>query len=1060
MNTTSNNREYWKSLDEKYETPEFVEAMEKEFQSSPFKTEEEKGGLARRQFMKLMGASVAMSTAACVRRPVQKIIPYVDRPKDVVPGIANFYASALQVGPEVFPVTIKTREGRPLHIEGLSKGSQGRRGLSVQASSQILNLYDPDRIRKPTVNSQNPKKRGKKISVGRTWENLDKKVVEKLKGSGVEFLLNGSASPTLNDLVRNFASQFNIRVNRWSGFTAADEAQAFDKSYGQNFVPRLDPSRADFILSIDGDFLGVGVNATENQTLFAKNRTPDDGQMSRLVSFHSVQSLTSMNADDQYSIRPTQQLPLVLGLLHELLFVQGQGSSLATAEVRQVTEPFEKIYLALGMDHSAFSKLVKDLARKKGGSLVVASSPQSRTRDGVQLQIAVNLLNQALGNMGSTVLWQNPQEGAVGDNLAIGGLIERMKAGEVKTLLIDEMNPVYFLPDAAGFKAALGKVETVISLSNWMDETASMADLVAPKGHSLENWGDLISGQNQVSIQQPTIEPLYETRSFGDSLMVWAKAMGQSLGSAENYYEHLRQKWVGHLGSESQWLYTLQKGSLSQPTSKGSGAFSFNFSALADFPKTYVEPEDPGLELAVYSKVGIGDGQLANVSWLQELPDPVSKICWDNYLHVSPKKAKELGLSFGDMVRVSLDSGRMSASEVSSSESGSSSSGGEGSSFKANGVFVNLPVYISPGTNENTVAVAMGYGRTLGGEICEGVGFSISPLMGWSDNRAVLAGQRVRIEKTGEMYPLAQTQGHHSLEGRQIIGETSLPFYKGHGSVGIHKHPTFSIWNKHSYDGHKWGMGIDLSSCNGCSACMVSCQSENNIPVVGKKNVLHGREMHWIRIDRYFNGDENNSPDTVFQPVTCQHCENAPCETVCPVLATVHSDEGLNDMVYNRCVGTRYCSNNCPYKVRRFNWFYYDSHHKKAPLHMALNPEVTVRSRGVMEKCTFCVQRIKDAKNTAKDEDRSLRDGDIKTACESACPTGAIVFGDLNDPNSRVSQWFKNKREYTLLEEFNAAPRVRYLAKIRNTDRLVGHGGSHGGGSHGSGHGDDHQGGH
>jgi molybdopterin-containing oxidoreductase family iron-sulfur binding subunit len=396
---------------------------------------------------------------------------------------------------------------------------------------------------------------------------------------------------------------------------------------------------------------------------------------------------------------------------------------------------------------------------------------------------------------------------------------------------------------------------------------------------------------------------------------------------------------------------------------------------------------------------------------LQELPDPVSKIVWDNYLIISPVLADKLKVRDGSMVRLSTGT-----------------------------VTTELPVYIAPGQHPESVAVAIGYGRSAGGELVKEVGFDVSAFIAKQEQSLIYSGLNVTVEKTGRDYQLAQTQGHHSMEGRQLAVETTEPNYKKTGDIGFHRHAVFSIWSGHKYDGHKWAMSVDLNSCTGCSACMIACQSENNIPVVGKKYVLGGREMHWIRIDRYFSGDEKKSVDAIFHPVMCQHCENAPCETVCPVLATVHSDEGLNDMVYNRCVGTRYCSNNCPYKVRRFNWFYYDGHHRREPLHMALNPDVTVRTRGVMEKCTFCVQRIKEAKNTARDEKRNLRDGDIRTACQSVCPTDAIIFGDLNDPESRVAKHFDKKfaRQYTLLEEFNAAPRVRYLAKVRNTDRDLG----------------------
>jgi MoCo/4Fe-4S cofactor protein with predicted Tat translocation signal len=1009
---------YWKSLDEKYQTPEFLEGAEKEFQSSPLKEEDDKSGLARRQFMKLMGASIALSSAACVRRPVQKIIPYNKRPSEVVIGLPNYYSSSFFDGREGFAVTVKTREGRPLFIKGHPDFPGQGAGLSVRGSSQLLSLYDPDRVRTPIINSQDPKKRGNMMSVPRDWESLDAKVVKQMAKGGIRILTGETPSPSLKEVINRFSNNTGAQVHRWSPVNQTEVRKAARLCYGREVVPKYLYNKAKMIVSVDADFLGTYLNPTESTRLFSEARDPEK-PMSKLVSFQSVPSLTSFNADDNYSIKPSQQLPLVLGMIHELAFVQNKAS--ATPGALRLTKPYAQVYEQLGMTHEEFSEIVGELAAHKGEGIVVAGGLQTKTGDGLSLQIAINYLNDLLSNNGSTIHWNHGLMATESSDDEMNSLIEAMNNGEVKTLIINELNPMYNLPITAGFKEALSKVEMVIVTNNWMDETASFADVVAPAGHAMENWGDNEFTSGLVTIQQPTIRPLHNTRSFGDSLMAWSRGMNNPVASEENFFEFLKKRWTDQLGSEQGWYDLLQKGfsgSLFDGIERYAG---MNPAALNQVQVTNTGSD---VELSLYTKVGLHDGTMANVSWLQELPDPVSKIVWDNYLVMSPTLADQMKVRDGSMVRVQTNEHSM-----------------------------ELPVYIAPGQNPHSVAVAIGYGRSQGGDVQKGVGFNVQDFIRVSNGVHQTAGIEVKLTKTKKHYDLAQTQGHHTMEGRQIAVETTDKLYKESGDVGLHKHKIFSIWNGHKYEGHKWGMGVDLNSCTGCSACMIACQAENNIPVVGKKYVLGGREMHWIRIDRYYSGDEKKSVDAIMQPVMCQHCENAPCETVCPVLATVHSDEGLNDMVYNRCVGTRYCSNNCPYKVRRFNWFYYDGHHRKEPLHMALNPDVTVRTRGVMEKCTFCVQRIKEGKNIAKDEKRDLKDGDIKTACQEVCPTDAIVFGDLNDKESAVNKWFNNKRHYTLLEEFNAAPRVRYLAKIRNTQRDLG-GGHHGGGDHGSDHGE------
>ena len=986
----------WKSLDEKYKTPEFLAQLEKEFQSSPLKEDADPQGLARRQFMKLMGASIALSSAACVRRPVQKIIPYNKRPSEVVIGIPNLYASSLHDGREGFSVTVKTREGRPLFVQG--NPSVKGPGLSVRGISQLLNLYDPDRLSTPMINSQDPKKRGNMVSVPRDWESLDQRVVGKIKEKGVHILTGAIHSPSLRSLIQKFSKNTGAKLHFWNPINHSEILTASKLCYGKTLSPKYRYDKAKVIVSVDADFLGTYLNPMESTKLFSVGRDPNKDSMSRLISFQSVTSLTSLNADDNHGIKPSQQLPLILAMIHELGVVQKKVS--LDRRILKKIEALASRFETLPVHKEELSRLVTELYENKGQSIVLAGGLPTKTRDALSLQIAVNYLNSLLGNNNKTIEW-NKTHGSQSHDRDISELISSMENGEVKTLIINELNPIYNLPSSMAFRKALGKVDLVVATNNWMDETASLADLVAPCGHCMENWGDNEFEPGVITIQQPTIRPLYNTRSFGDSLMVWSKTLGKSITGEENFYSFVKSRFTKEKNGERGWMGFLQKGFTGK--NKNSIVQTFQTSSLE---RLEVSAKESPLELSLYEKAGLHDGTMANVSWLQELPDPVSKITWDNYLMISPVLAKQKNLQDGSVVEVKTDHHK-----------------------------TELPVCISPGLHPGSVAVATGYGRTKGGKLQKDVGFAVSDFITAQGESFIHANLPVEVKNTGRSYDLAQTQGHHNMAGRDLAVETTWKEYKNSGSIDLHKHKVFSIWKEHKYDGHKWAMAVDLNSCTGCSACMLACQSENNIPVVGKKYVLAGREMHWIRLDRYYIGDEKTSVDSIFQPVMCQHCENAPCETVCPVLATVHSDEGLNDMIYNRCVGTRYCSNNCPYKVRRFNWFYYDSHHRREPLHMALNPDVTVRTRGVMEKCTFCVQRIKEAKNKATDENRKLQDGDIQTACQSVCPTESIIFGDLNDKNSKVSQYFEDNRNYTLLEEFNAAPRVRYLGKIRNTHR-------------------------
>lgn len=1041
-NTQNSNgsSKYWLSLDQWRNDPEFKKMAENEFLSSPLADDEE-GGWARREFLKLMGASMALTTAGCLRRPAQKIVPYAKRPSEIVPGLPNYYASSFSDGIEGFGIVVKTREGRPIKIEGNEIHPVNQGGLSARAHSHVLSLYDPDRLTGPRENLLNPGKTNKD-TVSISFDNLDKAVVDRLKNTKVALLTAPTTSPSTKALVEDFKSAFSAQHVVWNSAALGSVLDAAEKSFGRRgAVPRLSLDKADYIVSVDGDILGTWLSTTQQQADFGKRRTPGP-EMSKLVSFESLLSLTGANADERFRIKPSQQLDVVMGLLHSIV-VKGEHSSYASnSTAKKLLEPFSNVASSLGLDEMKFKAVAEELWSHRGKSVVVAGGLTSQTGQAEKLQSAVNWLNDVLGNDGITVDYKAGM--LTQDSLAdLQKLIADLESGEIKTLIIHGFNPLYSLPESLGLRKALTDPEgtkkedkkMVIYTGDRNDETGTVANFIAPDDHALEKWGDAEFIDGTYSIQQPTIRPLYDTRAFEESLLKWTKDAGRggsAVKSADTWYDYLRNNWknniharnrtgMGKQGFEEFWLELLQAGVFTASSSSNSSARGFRLSSLDDVaPATTSQ----GYELALYETVGLRDGSLANVSWLQEFPDPVTKICWDNYLCVSPADAEKENIKEGQVVELMVGDRK-----------------------------VSVPAHIQPGQADGVLGLAVGYGRNGAGKVADGVGVAAWNLSTVTENQLVASGLPATIKVSEKMIPLANVQGHHSMEGRQIVVEQTLEQYSNDVHANMHKHKIFSMYKEHEYPGHKWGMVIDQTKCTGCSACIVACQSENNIPVVGKKYVLQGREMHWIRTDRYFVGEPDN-PDTVYQPLVCQHCDNAPCEAVCPVAATVHSEEGTNDMIYNRCVGTRYCSNNCPYKVRRFNWFNYVKNVRK-PENYAMNPEVTVRARGVMEKCTFCVHRIKDAKTQSKVNDTPLADGDVQTACQESCPTKAILFGDLNDPRSRVAAEFHNNENntYSLLEEWGTYPAVKYKTKVRNTDELKGsHGGHHGGGGdHGKG---------
>ena len=1014
---------YWKTLEQwteqneglnSDETPDMKTLAETEFMSSPLreealKAEDQDAGFARRDFLKLMGASLAMASAGCIRRPVEKIIPYNKGVEEITFGVPNFYTSSSFDGVEALGLLVKTREGRPIKIEGNPEHPLNQGSTSARAQASVLSLYDPDRLKGPRKNLLN-KEKTNRDTISINWDKADEEVVAALqKSPGQNVLLTGAVvSPSYRSLIAEFSQGFKAQHVAWEPLLNEDLREGQKASYGEDSSPYYKFEKAKVIVSVDADFLGTWLAPTSFNRDFSAGRKSPEG-MSKLIVFESGYSLTGANADFRVMIKPSKQVAVVMSLAHTLIVKKSLTKYAGNASVKAALEPFANSAAGLGVSDEVLGRLADDLWKHKGKSLVVAGGLQTQTTQGKALHIAVNFLNSALENDGETVL---PQASftAKSSNKAIVDLVESMKAGKVQVLLIHGVNPIYSLPHDSGFAEALKSVPMVVYAGDRIDETGRMANLVLPDNNAFENWGDSDAVEGVYSLQQPTIRPLYDTRCFQQSLMNWAKAgkvAGHKSAGTETYYDYVRTIWkdevqskVGGSGPfESFWEACLQKGVMQNGRlQKSSSARNFKLEALKEVTKS----DQDGMELVLYPTIALGDGTYANISWLQELPDPVTKICWDNYAMVSLKTAEGLKLKEGDILKLTVGSKTL-----------------------------QIPVHIQPGLHNQVIAVAVGYGRTAAGKVGTGVGSNAYSLMKVEGARFIASGLTVTVAKTSEATKLACVAGNNTMEGRKIVAEATLSEYLKEKSAHNKRPESFSLWSGHAYNGHKWGMAVDLNTCTGCSACMVACQAENNIPVVGKKYVLQGREMHWMRIDRYYTGDPANA-QTVFQPVMCQQCDNAPCETVCPVLATVHNSEGLNDMAYNRCVGTRYCSNNCPYKVRRFNWFNFTGKVEQ-PLNQQYNPDVTVRIRGVMEKCTFCVHRIKYARSKARIENREMVDGEVKTACQQACPSQAIIFGDLNSKESEVGQIFRHEpRAYGLIEEFNAAPSVRYMTKIRN----------------------------
>lgn len=938
---------------------------------------------SRRDFLKLWGFSIgAAALAASCKRPVQKAIPFLIRPEEVTPGMAKYFASSYFDGEEYASILVKTRDGRPIKLEPNDRSGFGATGTTARVQASILGLYDDSRFKNATKDKE-------KIS----WELIDSEIVEKLTsissaGGKIVLLSSTVISPSTNAALNEFLKKYQgsewitYDVSSQSGMLIANKA-----TFGKAGIPLYQFDKADVIVSFGADFLGTWLSPAEYTAQYSTRRDPRQKNpgMSRHYQYETGMSVTGSNADVRIRIKPSQER-IILAALYNTLARRLNASTFVAPG-----SPFD------------LDELVDELMAKQGKSLIISGSNDSAC------QQLVNEINYLLGNYGQTIDFSRQLNIRTGHDDQMARLIHEMQSGEVDALLCYNVNPAYNHPNAEAFVKELSNVGLTISFASHPDETADLVQYVCPDSHFLESWNDAEAKTGFYSLSQPVIPTLFKTRQVQDSLLRWSRDTRDFHSFMQDHWQvNLYGKQDKYSSFDDFWNYSLQDGVFELPMDTGREPEPNHDGLRGIMEATGISGAPDDIELQVYESVGLGTGRQANNPWLMELPDPVTKLCWDNVAAISPALAAKLGLATGDVVRIEDE--------------------------------VVLPVLIQPGQADDTVSIAGGYGRTISGKVATGVGSNAYPLLRREPKNFVSS---VSIEKTGIIHELAMTQEHHSMEGRAIVRETSLKEYNedAHAGNELHQHVEehhTTLYEETKFDGHHWGLAIDLNRCIGCSACAIACQTENNVAVVGKEEVKRRRIMHWIRIDRYFS-ESPGDPKVYHQPVMCQHCDNAPCENVCPVSATNHSNEGINQMSYNRCIGTKYCINNCPYRVRRFNWFAYvnnqefDFHQNSKLGKMVLNPDVVVRERGVVEKCSFCVQRIQEKKLLAKVEERSLVDGEIKTACQQACPADALVFGDLNDPESKVSRMFKDERNYHLLEELHTLPSVGYLTKVRNT---------------------------
>ncbi len=1019
-------KRYWKGVEElrndatylKNANSEFAEPSGGDLQSLLDGTD-----APRRDFLKTLGFGMAAVSLAACEAPVRKAIPYLNKPENTFPTISDYYASTYTDGGDHASIIVETREGRPIKIEGNPLSSLSRGGTTARVQASLLSLYDNDKLKGP--------KRGE---ADIDWATADKEIISQLtaiaaRGGAIRLITSTIASPSTKAVIADFVAKYpTARHIMYDANSASGIIQANQASFGRAVVPSYDFSKAKTIVSVGADFLGTWIAPLDHARPYAMTRKigavgGGKKEMSRHYQFETILSMTGANADYRGTYKPSQE-GLVVASLYNKVAAKLGGTAVTAA-------PVNVQYL---------DKAAADLIASRGAALVVAGSNDPN------VQILVNSLNSLLGSYASTINLNVPVNYRQGNDQQMNAFIDDLKAGRVQAAMFYMANPVYDHPRGAEIAAALPKLPLSLSFGDRADETGSLVKYMTPAPHFLECWNDTEPKTGFYSLTQPAITYIFKTRQMQSSLLTWA-------GRSNDYQDYVRTYWrtnlfpkaTGFTTFDEFWIKSLHDG-VFEPTSSAvaaSGAgFAGNVAAAAAGISQRYKPTT-GIEVALYEKVGTGNGSQANNPWIQELPDPVSKACWDNYAAVSQKTATDLGVEQNELLKIEVA-----------------------------GKSIELPVLVQPGQADQTVAIAIGYGRTKSGKCANDVGQNAYPFATVVGGGISMAAINATVTKAGGRHDIAQTQTHDTVMGRQaVLQEGILARYKKNPKEGRYEpkvetsegpvEPTdITLWHGYGKPNHSWGMVIDLNSCIGCGACVIGCISENNTPTVGRDEVLARREMHWMRIDRYYSSDadmENMgviegyralevasaNPEVTFQPMLCQHCSNAPCETVCPVLATTHSTEGLNQMTYNRCIGTRYCANNCPYKVRRFNWFKYHDEDKfdyqfnNDLGKMVINPDVTVRARGVIEKCSFCVQRIQEGKLTAKKERRRPLPDEIQTACAQACPTDAIIFGDMNNPESTISKVLEielKERAFHVLEEINVRPQIAYLTKIRNKE--------------------------
>jgi Fe-S-cluster-containing dehydrogenase component len=942
-----------------------------------------KHGTSRRDFLKVLGFSFGSAAimASC-KRPVQKALPYIIQPPEITPGKSLYYATGFYDGHEYAGILVKTRDGRPIKIEGNSLSPFNGEGTTARVQASVLSLYDDSRLKSPAVLNKKEK-----------WETIDEQIISELgrinsKEGEIVLLTSSIISPSTVSLIEDFGRGFkNFKWVQYDAISYSAILEANLKCFGKPVIPDYHFANASMVVSVNADFLGTWLAPVHFIPGYVSRRKPDNGEkgMLRHIQYESGMTLTGANADLRKKIKPSEEKALLTDL-HNKIAEKTGGTKLSDLKFRE-----------------DLTELADNLIGSKGRSMVISGT--NRT----EIQVIVNAINTLLGNYSNCIDLDRNLNIVSGVDSRMEELVIDLSSGKVKALLMYNVNPLYDWPDSSKFFTGIKNTELTVNMAAVLNDTVGKATYECPVNHYLESWDDSEIIPGYLSLSQPCINPVFNTRSFQDSLLKWS-------GSKITYHDYIKSRWEKEYFPQSKtsdftlfWNRSLGSGVYLGPVRQAT-TYSFNREAIKEIVNLPEENIAGSMEVVISESVSLGTGMHSNNPWLMELPDPVSKQCWENVAAISVSDAERMTIETGDLLKLS-----------------------EG---------LVLPAFIQPGQAEGTISVALGYGHKNSGPVCTDIGVNMYPFVAMDKGTRVYGFSVAKLEKTNRKSQLALTQVHSSMEERAIVRETTLSEYRKDPASGNEFHKEFesthqTLYPEVKYDGFHWGLSIDLNACVGCNSCVIACQAENNVPVVGKDQVIRRRIMHWIKIDRYYS-ETINDPKVYFQPLACQHCDNAPCENVCPVSATTHSSEGLNQMTYNRCLGTKYCINNCPYKVRRFNWYRY-TNNKAFDFNtasdlgkMVLNPDVTVRERGVVEKCSFCVQRIQEKKLQAKLENRVLKDNEIKTACMQACPAGAIVFGNLNDKNSKISELFSNPRCYHLLEELHTLPNTGYLTKVRN----------------------------